>query len=123
MLKFDFWVDDPSTNAGASARLREIGHIHETFNEEPLDGNKHAAIGHVTGFHHQIADHFALQTGTPLIHTCRAAVVLVDHIQAAAEAAYVKARPLDNTDFVMNWRKQMTRQYTLRALHELTSMD
>jgi 4-hydroxybenzoyl-CoA reductase subunit beta len=46
-----------------------------------------------------------------------------DHIQAAAEAAYVKARPLDNTDFVMNWRKQMTRQYTLRALQELTSMD
>ncbi len=42
-----------------------------------------------------------------------------DHIQAAAEAAYVKTRPLDNTDFVMNWRKQMTRQYTLRALNEL----
>ena len=42
-----------------------------------------------------------------------------DHIQAAAEAAYVKARPLDNTDFVMNWRKQMTRQYTLRALRDL----
>jgi 4-hydroxybenzoyl-CoA reductase subunit beta len=42
-----------------------------------------------------------------------------EHIQAAAEAAYVKARPLDNTDFVMNWRKQMTRQYTLRALEEL----
>ncbi len=42
-----------------------------------------------------------------------------EHIQAAAEACYVKARPLDNTDFVMNWRKQMTREYTLRALHEL----
>jgi 4-hydroxybenzoyl-CoA reductase subunit beta len=42
-----------------------------------------------------------------------------DHIQAAAEAAYIKARPLDNTDFVMNWRKQMTRQYTLRALEDL----
>jgi 4-hydroxybenzoyl-CoA reductase subunit beta len=42
-----------------------------------------------------------------------------DHIQAAAEACYVKARPLDNTDFVMNWRKQMARQYTLRALREL----
>ncbi len=40
-------------------------------------------------------------------------------IQAAAEAAYIKARPLDNTDFVMNWRKQMTREYTLRALREL----
>ena len=46
-----------------------------------------------------------------------------DRIQAAAEAAYVKARPLDNTDFVMNWRKQMTRQYTLRALQELIHMD
>jgi len=42
-----------------------------------------------------------------------------EHIEAAAEAAYVKARPLDNTDFVMNWRKQMTREYTLRALQEL----
>lgn len=46
-----------------------------------------------------------------------------DRIQEAAEAAYVKARPLDNTDFVMNWRKQMTRQYTLLALQALTSMD
>ncbi|MFN2577778.1 MAG: xanthine dehydrogenase family protein subunit M [Pyrinomonadaceae bacterium] len=42
-----------------------------------------------------------------------------DQIQAAAEAAYVKARPLDNTDFVYQWRKQMARQYTLNALREL----
>jgi 4-hydroxybenzoyl-CoA reductase subunit beta len=42
-----------------------------------------------------------------------------DRIQAAAEACYIKARPLDNTDFVMNWRKQMARQYTLRALEAL----
>ncbi len=42
-----------------------------------------------------------------------------ERIQSAAEAAYIKARPLDNTDFVMNWRKQMARQYTLRALREL----
>jgi 4-hydroxybenzoyl-CoA reductase subunit beta len=42
-----------------------------------------------------------------------------ERIQSAAEAAYVKARPLDNTDFVMNWRKQMARQYTLRALNAL----
>jgi carbon-monoxide dehydrogenase medium subunit len=40
-------------------------------------------------------------------------------INAAAEAAYIKARPLDNTDFVYQWRKQMARQYTLRALREL----
>jgi 4-hydroxybenzoyl-CoA reductase subunit beta len=42
-----------------------------------------------------------------------------EHIQSAAEAAYIKARPLDNTDFVYQWRKQMARQYTLRALREL----
>jgi 4-hydroxybenzoyl-CoA reductase subunit beta len=46
-----------------------------------------------------------------------------EHIQAAAEAAYIRARPLDNTDFVMNWRKQMTRQYTLRALQDLITPD
>jgi 4-hydroxybenzoyl-CoA reductase subunit beta len=42
-----------------------------------------------------------------------------ERIKAAAEACYLKARPLDNTDFLMNWRKQMTRPYTLRALEEL----
>jgi 4-hydroxybenzoyl-CoA reductase subunit beta len=42
-----------------------------------------------------------------------------DQIHAAAEAAYVKARPLDNTDFVYQWRKQMARQYTIRALKEI----
>jgi len=44
-----------------------------------------------------------------------------ERIEAAAEAAYVKARPLDNTDFVNNWRKQMTREYTIRALTDLRS--
>ena len=44
-----------------------------------------------------------------------------EQIAAAAEAAYVKARPLDNTDFVYQWRKQMARQYTLRALRDLQS--
>ena len=46
-----------------------------------------------------------------------------DQIQAAAEAAYVKARPLDNTDFVYQWRKQMARQYTLRALRDLQNQE
>jgi 4-hydroxybenzoyl-CoA reductase subunit beta len=43
------------------------------------------------------------------------------HMQTAAEAAYIKARPLDNTDFVYNWRKQMARQYTLRALQDIAA--
>jgi len=42
-----------------------------------------------------------------------------ERMQRAAEACYMKARPLDNTDFVMNWRKQMARPYVLRALQEL----
>lgn len=46
-----------------------------------------------------------------------------EHIREAAEACYVKARPLDNTDFVMNWRKQMTRQYALRALEEVRAQQ
>src|SRR3954468_3713739 len=53
-----------------------------------------------------------------------AAAALVGHaldrerMEAAAEACYLKARPLDNTDFVMNWRKQMARPYVLHALEE-----
>ena len=42
-----------------------------------------------------------------------------EHMEAAAEACYTKARPLDNTDFIMNWRKQMARPFVLRALEEL----
>ena len=59
------------------------------------------------------------------IEVREAAQALIGHplsaerMQAAAEACYLKARPLDNTDFVMNWRKQMARPYVLRALEEL----
>lgn len=40
-------------------------------------------------------------------------------IAAAAEAAYRPAKPLDNTDFDLSWRKQMTRVYVKAALEEL----
>ncbi len=40
-------------------------------------------------------------------------------INAAAEACYLRARPLDNTDHLMNYRKQMARPFVLRALREL----
>lgn len=42
-----------------------------------------------------------------------------ERIAAAAEACYLKARPLDNTDFLMNWRKQMARPFAMRALDDL----
>jgi 4-hydroxybenzoyl-CoA reductase subunit beta len=47
--------------------------------------------------------------------------LLPDNIDAAADACYLKARPLDNTDFVMGWRKQMTRPFVIKALAELRS--
>jgi 4-hydroxybenzoyl-CoA reductase subunit beta len=40
-------------------------------------------------------------------------------IAAAVDAAYRPAKPLDNTDFDLSWRKQMTRVYVTRALEEL----
>src|SRR6266705_6751399 len=42
-----------------------------------------------------------------------------ERINAAAEACYLKARPLDNTDYVMGWRKQMARPFVRRALEDL----
>jgi 4-hydroxybenzoyl-CoA reductase subunit beta len=42
-----------------------------------------------------------------------------ESINAAAEACYLRARPLDNTDHLMNYRKQMARPFVTRALREL----
>ena len=44
-----------------------------------------------------------------------------DAIAAAAEAAFHPSKPMDNTDFDLSWRKQMTRVYVTRALQELRS--
>jgi CO/xanthine dehydrogenase FAD-binding subunit len=42
-----------------------------------------------------------------------------ESIAAAAEAAFRPSKPMDNTDFDLSWRKQMTRVYVRRALEEL----
>jgi len=42
-----------------------------------------------------------------------------ESIVAAAQAAYPAAKPLDNTDFAMDWRKEMARYYVAGALGEL----
>jgi len=42
-----------------------------------------------------------------------------DSIGSASDAAYRPSKPLDNTDFELSWRKQMTRVYVKRALEEL----
>lgn len=50
---------------------------------------------------------------------CRGTTLSSDTIAAAADAAYRPAKPMDNTDFDLSWRKQMTRVYVTRALAEL----
>ena len=42
-----------------------------------------------------------------------------DTIREASEAAYRPAKPLDNTDFAMSWRKEMARYYVAGTLREL----
>ena len=42
-----------------------------------------------------------------------------DAIEAAAAAAFKPSKPMDNTDFGLAWRKEMTRLYVKRALMEL----
>jgi 4-hydroxybenzoyl-CoA reductase subunit beta len=44
-----------------------------------------------------------------------------DVIAAAAQAAFRPSKPMDNTDFELSWRKQMTRVYVTRALEQLRS--
>ncbi len=49
----------------------------------------------------------------------KGATLTNDVIEAAAAAAYRPSKPMDNTDFDLSWRKQMTRVYVTRALEEL----
>ena len=42
-----------------------------------------------------------------------------DAINAAADAAFKPAKPMDNTDFGLAWRKEMARQFVRRALVDL----
>jgi len=43
-----------------------------------------------------------------------------DAVAACAEAAYRPSKPMDNTDFDLSWRKQMTRVWVRRAVEELS---
>jgi 4-hydroxybenzoyl-CoA reductase subunit beta len=44
-------------------------------------------------------------------------------IAKAAGLAYADAKPMDNTDFVLHWRKRVTREFTTFALRELRGDD
>jgi 4-hydroxybenzoyl-CoA reductase subunit beta len=67
-------------------------------------------LGGVASYPQEIPDAGAALNGSPLTD---------ESIAAAAEAAYRPSKPMDNTDFDLSWRKQMTRVYVTRALTEL----
>ena len=85
------------------------------------DGKKEAAdegrvvdarivLGGVASHPQEVVEAGAALTGSTLSD---------DAIAAAAEAAFRPSKPMDNTDFDLSWRKQMTRVYVTRALEEL----
>jgi CO/xanthine dehydrogenase FAD-binding subunit len=67
-------------------------------------------LGGVASYPQEIPEAGAALTGTTLSD---------DAIAAAADAAYRPSKPMDNTDFDLSWRKQMTRVYVTRAIREL----
>ena len=44
-------------------------------------------------------------------------------IERAADLAFQVAKPMDNTDFVLHWRKRVSREFTAYALRELRGDD
>src|SRR5437867_2957061 len=67
-------------------------------------------LGGVASYPQEIPEAGAALQGAPLSD---------ESIAAAADAAYRPSKPMDNTDFDLSWRKQMTRVYVARALQEL----
>jgi 4-hydroxybenzoyl-CoA reductase subunit beta len=44
-------------------------------------------------------------------------------IADAADAAFKPAKPMDNTDFTLSWRKEMVRVYVTKALEEIAARE
>ena len=76
----------------------------------PVVAEARIVLGGVASWPQEVPEAGAALVGTDLS---------TEAIAAAAEAAYRPAKPLDNTDFDLSWRKQMTRGYVTRALEDL----
>ena len=77
---------------------------------EPVVHDARIVLGGVASYPQDVPDSATALRGKPLTD---------ETIAAAAEAAYRPSKPMDNTDFDLSWRKQMTRVYVARALQEL----
>lgn len=95
---FDF----PVLGVAARVNLASDGTVHEAA----------IVLGAVSPAPTNIEDACAALVGKPLSD---------ETIAQAAEIAQHQARPLDNTDFLPHWRKQVVHTYVARALGELRS--
>jgi 4-hydroxybenzoyl-CoA reductase subunit beta len=94
-------IDFPVLGVGAWARF-----------EGDRVAEARIVLGAVGSRPHEVPEASSALIGRPLD---------ADSIASAAEAAYARGKPLDNTDFMMNWRKRMIREYVTRALGDLGS--
>jgi 4-hydroxybenzoyl-CoA reductase subunit beta len=97
---FDF----PVLGVAAALRLREDG-----AGRPPVVEAARVALGAVASQPVLLAESTML-VGQPLSD---------DLMRAFAEAAAKHARPMDNTDFELSWRKKVTRSFVTGALQEL----
>ncbi len=67
-------------------------------------------LGAVASYPQEVAESAATIVGTELDDGA---------IERAANAAFKPSKPMDNTDYALAWRKEMTRQYVKGALEEL----
>ena len=67
-------------------------------------------LGAVASYPQEIPESANAIIGTPLDDGA---------IEKAARAAFKPSKPMDNTDYALAWRKEMTRQYVKGALEEL----
>ncbi len=77
---------------------------------EPVVKEARIVLGGVASYPQEVPDAGAALKGSTLSD---------EAIGAGAESAYRPSKPMDNTDFDLSWRKQMTRVYVTRALREL----
>ncbi len=74
--------------------------------------NARIVLGGVASYPQEVPEAGAALKGTTLSD---------DAVAEAADAAYRPSKPMDNTDFDLSWRKQMTRVFVTRAIQELRS--
>ena len=97
---FDF----PVLSVAAAARLDHDGSVAEA----------RLVLGAVSSCPMEVRDAAAVLAGHPLTDSA---------ITRAADLAAQPARPMDNTDFTLHWRKKMVREFVTYSLREIRGDD